>query len=107
MTLTNSHDEFMAEVQQFIQVLTDIGSPSSPDDNAVTDPDIKERDGNLRETLRVLGNKRMILEERIKAEEAAGTLTNEEREALAKLLSLMQHAEDNAIKVIGSVKNAN
>ena len=54
-----------------------------------------------------MGNKRMILEERIKAEEAAGTLTNEEREALAKLLSLMQHAEDNAIKVIGSVKNAN
>jgi hypothetical protein len=107
MTLANSHYEFMAEVRRWTQIFSGIGSPPTADDNATTDSDIKERDANLRESLRVLGIEWMALEKGIQAQETAGNLTDQDREELAHLQILMQDLVDHAIKVLGSLKNAN
>jgi hypothetical protein len=49
----------------------------------------------------------MALEKGIQAQETAGNLTDQYREELAHLQILMQDLVDHAIKVLGSLKNAN
>jgi hypothetical protein len=106
MTLSNSHYEFMAEVRRWIEIFSRIGSPPTPDDNATTDSDIKERDANLREALRVLDIEWTALENGIQAQESARNLTEQDYKELTRLQILILDRMDQAIRVLGSRKNA-